>query len=186
MTTNIDRARIVSSDVELEAISLRSADLSANVDPLGEQPPELQLAQKYRGWYEVPDSGANGTRLDVFVEFKFAASDPDQDAPDLFSLDATYLLVYKVKDLGEKPADALQHFAQLNGPYNVWPYWRELVQTVAGRIGLGTVVVPVFRPPVRKIVEQRSAAPAIPPGTTRRVRKAGTTDTGKAPNRPKK
>jgi preprotein translocase subunit SecB len=172
MTTNLDRARIVASDVALVSIALRSATLSSNVDPLLEQSPELDLSQQYRGRYEIPD--AESGRLDVIVEFKSAATLPEDEQSDLFSLEASYLLVYRVQNLEEKPADALKHFAQLNGPYNVWPYWRELVQTVTGRIGLAGVLVPIFRPPVREVTGDVDESPTSVPATRARSRRVPT------------
>jgi hypothetical protein len=119
------------------------------VDPLEDQPAGLELSQQYRGRYELPSERED--HVYVYVDFKFAANDQGQEFGDLFTLNATYLLVYKLLSASERPADALQYFAELNGTYNVWPYWRELVQTVAGRIGLGSVIVPVFHPPIKEI-----------------------------------
>lgn len=41
--------------------------------------------------------------------------------------------------------DALAHFAQHNVPFNMWPYWREVVQSACSRMGLPRVVLPTHR-----------------------------------------
>jgi hypothetical protein len=152
MATNMGRAGLIARQVELHSVSLHKADLVSHVDPLN-PPEELQLRQGYRARYELPKR--HPEHLFVYVDLNFAASEQAKDEahPDRVVLDATYLLAYTLKSDAEKPADALQHFAELNGTYNVWPYWRELVQTVTGRVGLAAIVVPVFRPRSRKLDE---------------------------------
>lgn len=76
----------------------------------------------------------------------------------MVDLSATFLATYRLEGAGAYPRDALQHFAELNGTYHVWPYWRELVQSLAGRAGLPSVVVPVFKPQVRQIPDQEELA----------------------------
>lgn len=72
----------------------------------------------------------------------------------MVDLTATFLATHRLEDASSYPQDALHHFADLNGTLNVWPYWRELVQSFAGRAGLPGVVVPVYRPRVKQIPEQ--------------------------------
>lgn len=152
MPTNMERAGLIARQVELHSVSLYRAEVTSHVDPL-DPPEELQLRQGYRARYELPKR--HPEHLFVYVDLNLAASTPTEDEanPDRVVLDATYLLVYTLKPEAEKPEDALQHFAELNGTYNVWPYWRELVQTVTGRVGLASIIVPVFRPRSRKIEE---------------------------------
>jgi hypothetical protein len=150
MPTNMERAGLIARQVELHSVSLYRADVASHVDPLA-PPEELQLRQGYRARYEMPKR--HPEHLFVYVDLNFAASAPtgDDTGPDRVVLEATYLLVYMLKADAEKPEDALQHFAELNGTYNVWPYWRELVQTVTGRVGLAAITVPVFRPRARNL-----------------------------------
>lgn len=145
MPTNLDRAALIAQQVQLHSISLHSAHVQADVDPLGVTD-DLVLRQGYRGRYEHFE--AHPDHLYVYIDLHFEAiggrnAEPAEEA---VALDATYLLVYELTEAQQQPADALQHFAELNGTYNAWPYWRELVQTVTGRVGLGAIVVPVFRP----------------------------------------
>lgn len=141
---------MIARQVELHSVSLYSAEVSSHVDPL-DPPEELHFRQGYRARYELPRRHPD--HLFVYVDLNLAASEPAEDEanPDRVVLDATYLLVYTLKTEVDAPEDALQHFAELNGTYNVWPYWRELVQTVTGRVGLASIIVPVFRPRARKL-----------------------------------
>lgn len=150
MATNLDRAGLVARHVQLESVVMRSATVQSTVDPLA-QPPVLRVEQGYRARYELAE--LHPDHLVVRVDFQLtAARDGAGGAEeDAVALHAEFLLVYALPGAAAHPADALEHFAELNGPYNAWPYWRELVQTVTGRVGLSAIVVPVFRPPVRKL-----------------------------------
>lgn len=153
MPTNLDRASLISRHVELESISLAEATLHTSFDPLA-SPESVQLSQRYRTHYELPD--ARPDHVYVSVELKLEAAEPHNEVParELLQLEATYLAIYRLTGAATYPSDALEHFASLNGPYNVWPYWRELIQTVTGRVGLGGLVLPVFRPPIREVDDQ--------------------------------
>jgi hypothetical protein len=170
MATNLDRAALVARQVQLETVVLGSATVNSVLDPLA-PPPVLRVEQGYRTRYDLAPEHPD--RLVVRVEFQLSAqgeaNGPDQD---VVTLAAEYLLVYAIPDAAAQPADAMEHFAELNGPYNAWPYWRELVQTVTGRVGLSAIVVPVFRPPVRPLPEQAEARPAPKSRKPRAVKRA--------------
>jgi hypothetical protein len=159
MTTNLERAGLIARNVQLLAVNLRKVKLEADLDPL-DLPSEIDLSQGYATRYEIPPGRPD--QLLVFIDFKFSGSSGGQDeaAKQLANLDATYLLIYEIAAAAAYPADALQHFAELNGAYNAWPYWRELIQSATGRIGLGSIVLPVFRPSVRPVDEQAGSKAA--------------------------
>lgn len=63
----------------------------------------------------------------------------------LLHIQATFLLAYVLKsadDITDAHCDA---FADLNATFNVWPYWREYVQSVTVRMGLPALVLPLYR-----------------------------------------
>jgi hypothetical protein len=151
VTTNIQLAKQIAKHVQLQTVVLRRADLTANFDPL-QLPLELSLTQGYRAQCDAGQHGENG-RISVSVDFKFDAK--HEDEADSVSLEATFLLIYEIdKQLSLDPI-CLDHFASVNGPYNAWPYWRELVQTATGRVGLASIVVPVFRPPEYEVDNEK-------------------------------
>jgi hypothetical protein len=161
----MERAAVVSRHVELQAIALKSATVKCNADPTS-PPIDLVVDQGHRARSEL--SNDHPDRLVVYVDLRFGAGLPKaQVEPGLesevegqiASLNATYQLHYDLKDASAYPPDALQYFAELNGVYNAWPYWRELVQTVSGRVGLGSFIMPVFRPEVKVIETVDDEAP---------------------------
>jgi hypothetical protein len=153
----MERAALVSRHVELQAIALKSATVTCSADPTS-PPIELVVHQGHRARSELSDEHPD--RLVVYVDLRFGARPPqveevpaEDEAPEsqIATLNATYQLHYDLKDAANYPKDALQYFAELNGVYNAWPYWRELVQTVSGRVGLGSFIMPVFRPEAKPI-----------------------------------
>lgn len=168
MTTNIERASLVSHHVQITSVTLTDTKMKATLHTV-EEPKELRLGQWFRCRHELRSSDPN--QVFVYVELRFEANPVEEEhaGSAVVDLSATFLATYRLEKAASFPADALQHFADLNGTYNVWPYWRELVQTFAGRAGLPSIVVPVFKPPVREIPDQEKlalpeedAAPTLP------------------------
>lgn len=82
--------------------------------------------------------------LSVIASFSLQASAKDAERPFL-TMEAEFVLLYAVKNmdgLTEKHFDA---FAKANGVFNAWPFWREYVHSMTQRMGLGKLVIPVFR-----------------------------------------
>lgn len=152
MATNIQLAGSVARFVELQSVTLSSAILKSSIDPVA-TPDTLALSNRYRADYERKLRDDVDT-LYVEVEFGFEAMPSeasDEPSEATVELTATFLLVYTLDSAANFEDDALEHFAAMNGAYNAWPYWRELVQSVAGRVGLSGIVLPVFRPEVRRL-----------------------------------
>jgi hypothetical protein len=164
VATNLDRAQIVAKHVQIQAVSLTHAKVASAVSAFG-TPEELEIDQGYRARYELPAD--DGDTLFVFIDLRLNAREPSEESSstDVIELEATYRLVYRLPEAGKYPSDAVGHFAELNGAYNVWPYWRELVQTVSGRTGVASIVIPVFTPPVRALtqIEEEQLELAVAP-----------------------
>ena len=82
----------------------------------------------------------------VFPTFKLQAFSPEgkKKEPDLI-IEATFILIYKAKTLEGLKQENFKAFADTNGIYNVWPYWREFVQNTVVRMSLPPLTIPVFR-----------------------------------------
>jgi hypothetical protein len=164
MKTNLDLANTVSRVVELRAINLRTATVSSNLDHFSEIPPELIFSQQYRASYEIPEGVPDV--VGVTVDLNLMAQPPDVDIPTV-SLNASFFVAYGLPSANEHPSAALEAFAELNGLYHVWPYWRELVHTVTGRVGLAPFVISVLKLPVKPLDEESE------PTTKRKPRSSG-------------
>jgi len=93
----------------------------------------------------------------VFPTFKLEAFPlaGNRKKPDLV-IEATFVIIYKarsLKGLGEANFEA---FANSNGVYNAWPYWREFVQNTVARMCLPPLTIPVFRLVPEKIKKTKA------------------------------
>ena len=63
----------------------------------------------------------------------------------LVSIETSFELQYRLPEGFRVEPQTLTTFAETNGIYNAWPYWREFVQSTLARMGLPPVVLPLLR-----------------------------------------
>jgi preprotein translocase subunit SecB len=80
----------------------------------------------------------------VFPTFDLKAQQEGKPEKTVISINASFLLVYKADNLKDLDQEAFQKFADVNGTYNAWPYWREFVQNVTVRMGVPPLIIQVF------------------------------------------
>jgi len=181
VTTNIERAQLVARSVQLLDVVLRDAKVSAPEGSGETNAGEFELEQKYRAWPDPPADGRLQVTAQLFL--KASAADAEGVMEARLEIEAAFRLAYGLPADAEYPADAIRHFAEVNGVFNVWPYWRELVQSLSTRVGLPAIVLPVFRPQVRTLEPEESTtqdgAPDEQDSPPKRRRKR-TTDAGGA------
>ena len=130
---------LVSDRVQLKDVRLISCKCG--------QAPEATLGKKtfeinYSTKVEVDKKSGY---IIVIPKFHFEASTENKiPGPALF-IDADFLLAYKVENFKGLTQSGFEQFADLNGIYNAWPYWREFVQNTIARMGLPSLSIPVFR-----------------------------------------
>jgi preprotein translocase subunit SecB len=81
----------------------------------------------------------------VIVKFHFGASVGEKAEEPALTIDASFVLTYEVDNFDGLTQEGFKQFANLNGVYNAWPYWREFVQNMIGRMALPPLTIPVFR-----------------------------------------
>ena len=70
----------------------------------------------------------------------------------IVEVEASYLIRYETRDdfpVSDEQADS---YAQYNGVFNAWSYWREYVQASCARMGIPALPVPVYRQGMNSIV----------------------------------
>jgi len=94
----------------------------------------------------------------VIAKFHFEAFAERKTQKPVILIDASFLLAYKIENFEGLTQKGFEQFANLNGIYNAWPYWREFVQNTIVRMGLPSLSIPVFRivkPPKQKTVKKK-------------------------------
>lgn len=82
----------------------------------------------------------------VLPRFTLVGRGGPDNAQEALRIEALFVVDYSVPSLGGLKKQNFDAFGQMNGVYNVWPYWREFVQSMTVRMGLPPLTVPVFRP----------------------------------------
>ncbi len=130
---------LVSDRVQLKDVRL----ISCKCD----QTPEATLGKKaydIKHSTEVQVDKKNGYVI-VTAKFHFEAFTESKTQKPVIFIDASFLLAYKIENFEGLTQKGFEQFANLNGIYNAWPYWREFVQNTVTRMGLPSLTIPVFR-----------------------------------------
>ncbi|MBW3600398.1 MAG: hypothetical protein KY475_24430 [Planctomycetes bacterium] len=102
-------------------------------------------------------------RLSVYPYFHLLVKEKNSTPDDFFlRIEARFVVTYTVRSEEGLTQTNFDAFAERNGIYNVWPYWREFVQSITARMGLPPLTVPVFRVGTAKL-KQEAALPQRPP-----------------------
>lgn len=83
--------------------------------------------------------------LVVMAKFHFEAFLESMSSQPVIFIDASFILSYAIENFEGLTQEGFEQFANLNGIYNAWPYWREFVQNTIVRMGLPSLSIPVFR-----------------------------------------
>jgi preprotein translocase subunit SecB len=90
------------------------------------------------------DQDASQIRLQLSFSV-ITTKDGEPEAEPLLLIETTLALVYSLDSFDGIDEQNVRAFAETNGVYNAWPYWREFVQSATVRMGLPALVPPVFR-----------------------------------------
>lgn len=138
---NMEVVRAVAQRVEIQQVKLIESTLKCA--PSFPKPPRnVEI-----GCGSSVDYNKEKERVLVAVRFKLSARHEDSTShvPDDVQIEALFLIVYHLKPGPSLTRDQLAKFAELNGIFNAWPYWREYVQSTTSRMGLPPLVMPSFK-----------------------------------------
>jgi len=132
----------VADRVELQSVRLLECDCRQKPkSPTGKK--TFDIEKTFR--FEVNEEE---NIIGVFIRFVLNAfgEEVEQKKENSFlNIGATFLLLYRINGMEGLDNTAFKSFAELNGTYNAWPYWREFVQSITSRMELPTLTIPVFR-----------------------------------------
>jgi len=144
---------MVSDRVELKDVCLITSKCS--------QTPKAHFGKKtYNIDYsaKVQTDKKNGYII-VIPDFHFEAFGENENEEPVIVIDASFVLTYKIDNFQGLTQKGFEQFANLNGIYNAWPYWREFVQNTIARMGLSPLSISVFRivePPKGKNLKEKT------------------------------
>ncbi|HUA84656.1 MAG TPA: hypothetical protein VMB85_12400 [Bryobacteraceae bacterium] len=136
---DVEAARELIARSELKRVRLRRcfADLQGEEEVLKEP---FGLAQSHNTSATVLEN-----LLRVEVAFNFQAFDASEAKVSLFSVQCSFELDYQIEEGFRPEQEAINAFKDGNAVYNCWPYARECVQNLTGRMALRPPPLPLLR-----------------------------------------
>lgn len=144
-TSNEDITRLaiaVSGIVQIEQISLiefsamRQPEIEASAVAIKHAAPEV-----------AAQFDSQRKRIEVKAKFGVEGSDSTGNEPrTILRIHACFLAIYALEpsDSGTITPEQTDAFGKVNGLFNIWPYWRELVQSITTRMALPPLTLPVL------------------------------------------
>ena len=136
----IEDVRLVEANV---ATRVRSPSDTGAVDLLVNREAEISEHQEENGTFFVMAT----------MRAQLVPEQAKEDA--LVSIETRFELEYRLPEGFRVDPQTLTAFAETNGIYNIWPYWREFVQSTFVRMGLPPLVLPLLR--AREMTERTGA-----------------------------
>lgn len=145
MNEKIQQARRLIAAVELTEVRLieLQAKTSIKASELTED-----MMPSFRQWATLPVGGLKDGAFYVRANLDLRIG--NEEKPAAVSVKIQYELEYALPDELKVTRAELDAFAKINGVFNAWPYFREIVQSATLRMGLPPVVLPVYRVPAPK------------------------------------
>ena len=154
--SSVDEFRRLVALVQIENVRLVEGHCQTRIQPEDFTPSEFGATHGSKVLRPIDQTGSFSVlaRLTAEVTPKGVAGSPVNEAP-LMRFLAIYELKYRVPSGEMFDEDSLRQFARTNALLNVWPYWREFVQTCTLRMGMPGFVLPVLR--MGELLRQQTA-----------------------------
>ena len=127
-------ARITGMDIQLVASVV-------NHNPFGDLTDSVRVETRFLRHKVDKDNGLILVKPDFVIEVDY------EDSKEHLLIEAEFLLTYLVESSDDLTDDNFDAFAFKNGIYNCWPYLREYVQSISGRLNIKpAITLPPHRP----------------------------------------
>lgn len=138
-----DLAAAVADRVQIRDVRVMESHLR-QAAPIGRGQREIRVSDDVEVDFLI-QSDPNSLLVLIHFTLRGWAGRGEREGDPALSIECTFGLLYTLSSLEGLNDAQYRAFAQINGVFNAWPYWREFVQNSAARMGLPQLVVPVFR-----------------------------------------
>lgn len=126
----------ISSRVQMDGIRLMGSRIESHIEKLEPMPVHFSFRSTTRQDLEEK-------KIVVRAHFD-VCSEAEAGREKLLHIEATFCAVYNVDSTEGFEQENLDAFGRMNGIYNLWPYWREYVQSTTVRLGLPPLTLQVL------------------------------------------
>ncbi|HBL7006823.1 TPA: hypothetical protein LSH92_001993 [Citrobacter koseri] len=136
------------SDIHLRSLDVKVSDTESFVTIKNHK----KVTQSYKSMVKIEEVKLSSDAADrLLYIFRYAIGvrlvkeedGDDVNAQALVSIEAEFDACYFAQCELEKPV--LEAFSFNNVGYNVWPYWREIVQGSCSKLGINPIRVPFYK-----------------------------------------
>lgn len=152
MNTALKKAH---DNLEIKAVTMRScfAELKDNTESFEiieieketqlyngvEKAKEMSFSSEDKEWWEYSFYYIVGVRQ---IEKKNSEDDANESPNILVEIRASFSALYVSKEKLDQ--ETINAFSEDNVGYNVWPYWKEFVQSTAARLNISAPEIPFY------------------------------------------
>lgn len=129
----------VADRIELHGITLVSARIERGSRPPAGANLAVELSRAAKAKLE------SRNQLRVTADLRFRAKHVGLDDASAAEVSATFELDYGLPNDANFTQEHFDAFAELNGVFNAWPYFREFLQSSTVRLGLPAFTLPLLR-----------------------------------------
>ena len=126
---------------QVQLHDLRLLNTSCSVPAAGPPKPTPELRQSI-----TVNSSRTTQPPAIVVQISFSLVGADAEKREGLHVEATFGLMYLTRSVEPIAPEVLAEFSQTVGVQNVWPYWREFVQSMTARMGLPPLRMPLLNP----------------------------------------
>jgi hypothetical protein len=144
----------------VQLADIRLVEVHSKNPRLPDENDEIMLFHRHVS--KTPAAHDAGSPIEIHVVLKARVAPSAEDPEPFFEVSARFELTYLVPENFEATDAELKAFGDSNAVYNAWPYFREVVQSMAARMSLPSIVLPVYRVPLVAASDAESASDAEP------------------------
>lgn len=155
--------------VQIENVRVVEATLQTSIRPdddVGQL--EARIGRNARV-LQLPDDGLFIIRVDFTFDAHREVEKKEKGTPAI-EVSVGFELAYRIPTNMSAPAASLAEFANVNGIFNAWPYFREFVHASLARMGHPPFILPVYR-----LAPPKKAAPGEKQETRERSKRLAKT-----------
>lgn len=152
LKSTIDALSIMHINIRESSFSLSDEYNNLNFNSLNKKTQSFRRIKKIEAIELVHDDESISNELFYsyhysvglrFIEDKEPEDQASENDETIFSIEAIFEAIYRSKR--ELTKEELEEFGKQNVGFNVWPFWREYVQSCTSRMGINSITVPFFK-----------------------------------------
>jgi preprotein translocase subunit SecB len=129
----------VVKQVQIDDLYLSRSTIQRNEEQK-EVPTEVDIGYRFKVESAID---REAKRINVVVILTISGKSEDQKG-QIFEIQSAFSISYSLRSTEGIEEVNVNAFGKMNAVHNVWPFWREYVQSSLSRMGLPTVTLPVL------------------------------------------